>query len=638
MPDPRSLLRLLLALSLSPAALAPLGCETKADPDLIPWGDPDLDGDGFTQLDGDCDDFDEAVHPEAEEICDGVDNNCDGAIDEGAIDAGTWYIDYDGDGYGGPSDYDEVSCTQPEGYIADGSDCDDGDPTINPGADEVCDGVDNNCDEIVDEDAVGGDVTWYADSDGDGYGTADYTLEQCTQPEGYVLEAGDCDDQEAAINPGAVEVCNELDDNCNDAIDEDVVGSFYLDADGDGYGIEGTEEVLSGCEPPEGYAPDAGAFDCDDGDASVFPGNIGLCDGLDNDCDAATPDEGIATWFDAEGGADWTEELAGGSPELPVALRLEDGGELRFCDGTWYVNIAIDGADVTLSGLNGPERTELSGAGYGGVIEVQGGGYLDLSGLRLSGGSTAQGGALYLSYASAVVANAVLSDNAATDDGGAVYVSSSSLVLTDVEISGNQAVNNGGGLYIYGDSAVDMQGVALRGNSAGGDGGGFYAYAFSTIGALDTDISGNIAAEDGAGFVLGYSSTLSLDGATVAENDAGDDGGAAYLFGYSSLEASASDLYGNGAAARGGGLYISDSSASLSASSLSINDGDRGGGGYVDERGLLEVEGCFVGENSPEDVQTVDGGGYTWGGTASFTCDDAGCETEQAGIPRAAAG
>ena len=104
-------------------------------------------GDGFT-YDVDCNDDDSAVNPDATEVCDGIDNNCDGNIDEAG--GSTWYADVDADTYGDPAST-TVSCDMPMGYVADNTDCNDGDAAINPAATEVCDGVDNNCDGNIDE-------------------------------------------------------------------------------------------------------------------------------------------------------------------------------------------------------------------------------------------------------------------------------------------------------------------------------------------------------------------------------------------------------------------------------------------------------------------------------------------------------
>ncbi len=114
------------------------GIDNDCDPSTP---DDDLDGDGFLSS-TDCDDEDAAVHPGADESCNGADDDCDGEIDEQATDAGTYYPDADGDGFGdawSPS----TACTQPSGMTDQGGDCDDGDPQIHPDAQEHCDGVDN---------------------------------------------------------------------------------------------------------------------------------------------------------------------------------------------------------------------------------------------------------------------------------------------------------------------------------------------------------------------------------------------------------------------------------------------------------------------------------------------------------------
>jgi hypothetical protein len=108
----------------------------------------DADGDTFTVADGDCDDSDDTIYPGADEVCDGVDNNCNAMIDEGSIDASTWYLDADGDGFGTPLVSLEA-CIAPPDYVAEGSDCDDFDGTVHPGAVDIPgDGIDQNCDGI----------------------------------------------------------------------------------------------------------------------------------------------------------------------------------------------------------------------------------------------------------------------------------------------------------------------------------------------------------------------------------------------------------------------------------------------------------------------------------------------------------
>jgi hypothetical protein len=260
-------------------------------------GCADADGDGYKDAacgGDDCDDADLNIHPDATELCmgDGKDEDCDGAVDEGV--ETTYYADADGDGYGDQG-LVQTGCEPPTGYVANATDCDDLDDAINPGAIEVCDEQDNDCDSNVDE---GVETTYYADMDNDGYGDGSTTVEACSKPTGYVSDSTDCDDLNDAINPGATEVCDEQDNNCNGAVDEGVETTYYADADGDGYGDFST--TIEACSQPTGYVSDA--TDCDDASAAVNPGVENDCDGnsVDNDCDGTTDESDAAdasTWY-----------------------------------------------------------------------------------------------------------------------------------------------------------------------------------------------------------------------------------------------------------------------------------------------------------------------------------------------------
>ena len=208
-----------------------LGLIACADKDASDDGDStasftDVDGDGYGPG-ADCDDSDASVHPDADELCDGIDNNCDGAVDLDAVDAPTGYTDVDGDGYGDP-DTAVTSCDI-TGLIEDGTDCDDSTADVSPGAAEVCDGVDNDCDSLIDsaDDEVSGTSTFYFDSDGDGYGGED-TIAACNAPLGYVENSDDCDDSTASANPAWTEVgCDGIDNDCDGTIDLNTVpGAF----------------------------------------------------------------------------------------------------------------------------------------------------------------------------------------------------------------------------------------------------------------------------------------------------------------------------------------------------------------------------------------------------------------------------
>ncbi|MCB9744080.1 MAG: FG-GAP repeat protein [Alphaproteobacteria bacterium] len=165
----------------------------------------DADGDGFSAAE-DCDDADRLRFPGAEERCDAVDQDCDGAVDEGVL--RTAWVDADGDGYGDPEAPVEV-CRVGEGLSLDDRDCDDTDPGISPLGVEACDFIDQDCDGLVDEGAPDA-TTWYADADGDGHGDPEAGVQGCEQgPSGTVAQASDCDDGDASVYPGAPELCDD---------------------------------------------------------------------------------------------------------------------------------------------------------------------------------------------------------------------------------------------------------------------------------------------------------------------------------------------------------------------------------------------------------------------------------------------
>ncbi len=283
--------------------------------------DVDADGDHFLGCE-ECNDTDATAFPGGSEACDGVDDDCDGTIDEDASDMHRWYTDGDTDGYGAGAA--TLSCDAPADGVANAADCDDADAAVFPGATELCNGIDDDCDGDIDQDAVD-TTTYYIDYDSDGYGNAAWTDGGCSQPAGYVTNADDCDDTDDLVSPAGTELCNGYDDDCDSLVDEpDALDAttWYEDLDGDLWGNAAVYDVQ--CEAPTAWVDVDG--DCDDTDATAYPGAVERFDGADDDCDGSVDE---FTWIGT--GADGALDVTG-------TTTLGDA---------WAV-AAISGADVTL--------------------------------------------------------------------------------------------------------------------------------------------------------------------------------------------------------------------------------------------------------------------------------------------------
>ena len=219
---------------------------------------------------GDCNDSNASINPSVIEVNnDGIDNDCDGELDEALL-----WQDSDGDSFGNPNRLYEGT-GQPAGYVLNNTDCDDTDSVINPNAIELGDFKDNNCDGQIDE----GFFTFYRDSDGDSFGDATDRIAAVAQPPGYVSDRTDCDDMDTTINPNATELGDGFDNNCDGQIDEGF-STFYQDSDSDSYGdINITQLAIT---QPAGFV--SNYADCDDTDSNNNPNATELGDGIDNNC------------------------------------------------------------------------------------------------------------------------------------------------------------------------------------------------------------------------------------------------------------------------------------------------------------------------------------------------------------------
>jgi len=252
--------------------------------------------------------------------------------------------DFDQDGY----DANSGSCG--------GQDCDDHAIAVNPAATEICDGIDNNCTQGVDEASAVGASVWYQDLDQDTYGASGVQLRACNQPTQFVARGGDCRDDVFGAHPGAVEIPY-------DGIDNDCLGGDACDVDGDGFAEDG---------------PECGGLDCDDTLRTVMPGATeAWYDGVDQDCDG---------WSDYDQDRDGHDSLAqtpaGAGDDCddfdattyPGAVELADGVD-NNCNG-WREDLDTDGdgafdEDEAIAGTL-PDQADSDADGVPDAIEIGG--------------------------------------------------------------------------------------------------------------------------------------------------------------------------------------------------------------------------------------------------------------------------
>ncbi len=326
----------------------------------------DRDGDGVPDGE-DCNADDPGSSSGGTEVCDGADNDCDGEVDEGLT--SMWYADADGDGWGDPNTFTDA-CGAPEGYVAVADDCADTDPNRHPGAQETdcTNPTDLNCDGSV----------GYADADADG-----------------VPACQDCDDAAAGTFPGAAEVCDDVDNDCDTDVDEDAVDAptWAMDYDGDTFGDE--RYSVSACDNPDSALFVENTDDCNDLSPLAYPGATEVCDGLDNDCNGLVDamDPGVTDAFvaypDADGDGFGDDALAqvscvglagfvdiGGDcddnqltgPEVnPDAEELCNNSVDDDCDPSTPCAFDADRAQAIWSGASGDDLAGQLSAGTGDV-------------------------------------------------------------------------------------------------------------------------------------------------------------------------------------------------------------------------------------------------------------------------------
>jgi predicted outer membrane repeat protein len=485
------------------------------------------------------------------ELCDDVDNDCDGRIDEDATDGFTVYADADGDGFGDDS-AGLLGCGDTSGFVSTGGDCDDQDPAINPDATEVCDDLDNDCDDLVDgeddslDDPVASVV--YPDADGDGYGSEIGAVASCSPPTDYVTEGGDCDDADPWAYPGAAELCDGKNTDCADTdwVSDAGLASFYSDSE--------------------------------------------------------------AVWSDV------TELLAAGDEDDPVLYTMDTVGTLGLCEGEWHVVLTIE-AEVQVIGFDGSEKVILSGDDTRSIVTlVAEDASATISGVTLERGLADHtltlgddtrdiGGAVWCGQAGPLsLSHVVLRDNVSVGYGGAIGLDECQLTMFNVTASDNVAYR--GGVMFAQEGTVTISESNFANNLADVEGGAIYLGGGVGLVLNDTTFTGHVATQGAAirAEERGRAGANSIDVSDCAFADAeANQGGAISMSDGGELTIEGTTFTANLAYEQGGALMVDIRALLVSSSVFEGNQAIDDGGAIWVTAEDVEIEGCSFKTNSGED-------------------------------------
>jgi hypothetical protein len=493
---------------------------------------------GYVAEPNDCDDSEALSYPGNVELCDEIDNNCNGAVDEvSAEDAPTWYTDNDDDGFGDPN-YPYTSCEAPEGYVADSTDCDDTNADTNTDGVEVCDGADNDCDGTVDEDDASDALTWWVDADGDGHGVDSASTVACDEPSGFADNTDDCDDTDGSISPDGIEICDEVDNDCDGTTDEPEAidaSTWYYDADNDSYGDAARAETA--CVHTAGYVNDA--TDCDDDASGVNPGATESCNDIDDDCDGTIDEDDASdalTWYaddDSDGygdAADSTNACTEPSGYVsddtdcddteatthPGADEICEDSVDNDCDSTLdecAIQGDLDGTDAWAS-LLGETAYDYAGTVVAGLGDVDGDGDDDFAVGAPGYDASSNEGRVYVFYGATSATSLASADVTYTGDtaysglglatsieGGDLTGDGTNDLVLGAESWDGEATN-GGAIYLYAGGALSA-GTAttpiIKGSVASGKLGSALAIGDINDDGYDDLLAGMVGLEDGSG-------------------------------------------------------------------------------------------------------------------------------------------
>jgi hypothetical protein len=590
------------------------------DGDADEYGDTEQPQTACEQPDGtvlnaeDCDDSDADIHPDAQEVCDEVDNDCDDLIDDAddSVDGLTgqeYFRDTDEDSYGDPNNA-VWSCELVDGVVDNSEDCDDANADIHPDADEVCDEVDNDCDDLIDD--------------------------------------------------------------ADDSIDVSTQSEFFLDYDGDGFGDDGISETT--CTPSNMYVAQAG--DCLDTDANINPDASEVCDGIDNNCDQVLDDSNTVSGITAGVYTDVTSGFQGTSIALATVTLSED--EYLFCDGTYYVTMetASDVSLSSLGAvvLDGGQTSSILYSFTDNInVSVNDMTFQNGTNAIVMGGVDAA-----LDIASVTFENNINLgvDEVNVTGGAGIYLLDGQLTVENSSFIGNEA-NYGAAIFVSGDvdlsDSIFTDNIAHmvleNGAEVGGQGAGINYYATSNGSIFEISdsifefneaerIASALAmyALDSTG--VSYSAVMTLDNVTVENNTASADalgsaggsfiildseisnnmngsGSALTLYSDSEAEFTNTVLSGNTSTGFAAINVLDGSSVECTAGSSiegNISGVDFAAIGVQDEDSTFVSDGCSLGgpgvENTPFDVWTSSDGVdqvFEYDGVQDFECTADGC-------------
>ncbi len=459
-----------------------------------------------------------------------------------------------------------------DGYSAATGDCDDGDATVYPGAEERCDGKDNDCD---------GDI---------------HPEERDEDYDGHRRCAGDCDDADARVYPGAREICDGKDNDCDGLPTEDA------DLDGDGFSI---------CDD-----------DCDDADPLAWPGNPEECDFIDNDCSGFVDDidDDLDGYSPCALGGDCDDSDPDAFPVVVDGEALEEGDgtvanpfqtigramdnldsicrTIVLMPGTYALQLDWTSGEIQFNGggessravVLTPPLDEETGEASSRIFSVSGGAALRLQNLTLEkGNASTDGGAIRAVGASVGLSYVTVRDCSSAGDGGAIAISSGRLDLQDCSFDGNRSLDDGGALALVSSVLVD-DGSSYEDNR--GTRGGAILSESSNLTITDGRFSDNAATDDGGALTAIGGSGLRLERNRIWVNTAGREGGGMAL---ADVNAPSSILRNNWfqdnyAGQTGGGINISGSSAALLIANNTLVDNTAAASGGEDHGAAIHVQ------------------------------------------------